>query len=81
MARAMIKAGDPWVQKGIRLLHSLEKEFYSRVTALEESGRELHRIESALMAAYRAIGDEEQAKSYAAKILGRAIVNRAVGKF
>lgn len=81
MARAMIKAGDPWIHNAIKLLHSLEEEFHSQVTLFQDSNREFYRIESGLMVAYRDTGDEERAREYAAKILGRALVNRAFGKF
>jgi hypothetical protein len=81
MARAMIQAGGQWVQEGIEMLHSLEEEFHSRTTIFENSRNELFRIESALMAGYREIGDEEHSMRYATKITGRAIVDMAFGNF
>jgi hypothetical protein len=81
IARAMVEVGDPWLHKAIKLLHSLEEEFHSQVTLFENSSRELYRIESGLMVAYREIGDEERAKEYATKITGRLLVSRVLGKF
>jgi hypothetical protein len=73
----MIQVGYPWVNKAIKLLHSLEEEFHSQVTLFEDSSRELYRIEAGLMVAYREIGDEKRTGHYAAKIAGRALVSRA----
>ena len=81
MARALIQLGDKLTQKGVEMLHSLEKEFYSRVAPFEESSSELFRIESGLMAGYRELGDEETSKRYAARMVGRAIVKRALDDF
>jgi hypothetical protein len=80
-ARAMIQVGYPWVNKAIKLLHSLEEEFHSQVTLFEDSSRELYRIEAGLMVAYREIGDEKRTGHYAAKIAGRALVSRAFENF
>lgn len=81
MARAMVSVGERWVHNAIKLLHSLEEEFHAQPTLFENSSREYYRIESGLMVAYRDIGDEERAKEYATKIIGRALVSRAFGKF
>jgi hypothetical protein len=66
------------LEQGIRELHELEKEYGEALG--EEVEFERGWIDSALLRAYRVLGDEERVKRYATRIAGRLVVLMALAE-